>query len=38
MRNIIGLLNWRYAAKRMTGEKVSQEQIDLILEALHLAV
>lgn len=37
MKNIIDLLNWRYATKRMTGEKVSQEQIDLILEAAHLA-
>ncbi|WP_184161410.1 MULTISPECIES: nitroreductase family protein [Flavobacterium] len=37
MKNIIDLLNWRYAAKRMTEEIVPQEQIDLILEAAHLA-
>ncbi|WP_426327410.1 nitroreductase family protein [Pedobacter sp. R-06] len=37
MENIIDLLNWRYAVKRMTGEKVSEELINTILEAAHLA-
>jgi len=37
MENIIDLLNWRYAAKRMTGEKVAKEKINTILEAAHLA-
>jgi len=30
-------LNWRYATKRMTGEKVPQEKVDAILEAARLA-
>ena len=30
-------LNWRYAAKRMTGKKVDQHKIDNILEATRLA-
>lgn len=30
-------LNWRYAAKAMNGEKVSQEKVDNILEAISLA-
>jgi len=30
-------LNWRYAAKAMNGEKVSQEKIDTIVEAISLA-
>jgi nitroreductase len=30
-------LNWRYATKRMTGEKVPQEKVDTILEAARLA-
>lgn len=34
---LIDALNWRYAAKRMTGEKVPQEKIDRILEATRLA-
>lgn len=37
MENIINILNWRYAAKRMTGEKVADEKINTILEAAHLA-
>jgi nitroreductase len=37
MENILDLLNWRYAAKRMTGEKVADEKINIILEAAHLA-
>jgi nitroreductase / dihydropteridine reductase len=35
--NILESLNWRYATKRMTGEKVPQEKIDTILEAARLA-
>jgi nitroreductase / dihydropteridine reductase len=34
---LIDALNWRYAAKRMTGEKVSKEKIDNILEATRLS-
>ena len=30
-------LNWRYAAKRMTGEKIPQEKLDYILEAIRLS-
>ncbi|MHB8205985.1 nitroreductase family protein, partial [Mucilaginibacter sp.] len=30
-------LNWRYATKRMTGERVPQEKIDTILEAARMA-
>lgn len=37
MKNIIELLNWRYATKKMTGEKISPEKINNILEAAHLA-
>lgn len=37
MKNIIELLNWRYATKKMTGEKISSEKINNILEAAHLA-
>lgn len=35
--NILESLNWRYATKRMTGEKVPQEKVDIILEAARLA-
>lgn len=31
------ILNWRYASKRMSGAKVSQEKIDTILKAIQLA-
>ncbi len=34
---LINKLNWRYAAKAMNGEKVSQEKIDKIIEAARLA-
>lgn len=37
MNNITDLLQWRYAAKRMTGEKIPPEKINEILEAAHLA-
>jgi len=34
---LIDKLNWRYAAKAMNGEKVSQDKIDNIIEAARLA-
>ena len=34
--NLIEKLNWRYAAKRMNGRKVSQDNVDIILEAIRL--
>jgi nitroreductase len=34
---LIDALNWRYATKRMNGEKVPQEKIDNILEATRLS-
>ena len=34
---LIQALNWRYAAKRMNGQKVPQEKIDNILEATRLS-
>ncbi|WP_138477438.1 NAD(P)H-dependent oxidoreductase [Dyadobacter bucti] len=37
MSNLIETLNWRYAAKRMTGAAVPKEKLDTILEAIHLA-
>lgn len=35
--SLIEDLNWRYATKRMNGQKVPQEKIDYILEAIRLA-
>ena len=35
--NILEALKWRYAVKRMTGEKVPQGKVDIILEAIRLA-
>jgi nitroreductase/dihydropteridine reductase len=35
--SILESLHWRYATKRMTGEKVPQEKIDIILEAIRMA-
>jgi len=35
--NILPALQWRYATKRMTGAKVPQEKVDIILEAARLA-
>ncbi len=35
--NIIETLNWRYATKRMTSQKVSQEDLETILEAIRLS-
>lgn len=37
MSSTIELLNWRYATKKMSGEKVPQEKIDRILDAAILA-
>lgn len=34
---LIKAMNWRYATKRMTGAKVSQEKLDRILEAIRLS-
>ena len=34
---LIDKLNWRYAAKAMNGEKVEQEKIDNIIEAISLS-
>lgn len=35
--SLIENLNWRYATKRMTGERVSQEKVDYILDAIRLS-
>ncbi len=34
---LLDKLNWRYAAKAMNGEKVEQEKIDNIIEAISLS-
>lgn len=34
---LIVALNWRYATKRMTGEKIDQSVVDQIIEAARLA-
>nr|WP_293842949.1 nitroreductase family protein [uncultured Arsenicibacter sp.] len=34
---LIDALNWRYAAKKMTGEKVPDDKINTILEAIRLS-
>lgn len=34
---LLDKLNWRYAAKAMNGEKVAQEKIDNIIEAISLS-
>ena len=34
---IISALNWRYATKRMNGNPVPQEKIDIILESIRLS-
>ncbi len=34
---LIEALNWRYAAKRMNGEKVPEEKVNRILDAIQLA-
>lgn len=35
--NLINALNWRYAAKRMNGQKVPAEKVNIILEATRLS-
>ncbi|MXV53127.1 NAD(P)H-dependent oxidoreductase [Pedobacter sp. HMF7647] len=35
--DLISALNWRYATKRMNGEKVPQEKIENILESVRLS-
>ncbi|HXD76601.1 MAG TPA: nitroreductase family protein [Puia sp.] len=35
--SVLESLNWRYATKRMTGERVSAEKVNAILEAARLA-
>lgn len=35
--NLIDVLNWRYAAKRMTGEKIPDAVLEQILESIRLA-
>jgi nitroreductase len=35
--SLINSLQWRYAAKKMNGEKVPQDKIDFILEATRLS-
>ncbi len=35
--SLLESLNWRYAVKRMTGEKVPQQKVDIVLEAARLA-
>ena len=37
MNNFLEALHWRYATKRMTGEKLPQEKVDIVLEAARLA-
>ena len=34
---LLNALNWRYAAKRMNGNKIPQETLDRILEAIRLS-
>lgn len=34
---LIEALNWRYATKKMNGEKVADEKVNKIIEAAHLA-
>lgn len=35
--SLLNDLNWRYATKKMNGEKVAQEKVDYIIEAARLA-
>lgn len=35
--SLIEALNWRYATKKMNGEQVSQDKVDQIVTAAHLA-
>lgn len=34
---LINALNWRYATKKMSGEKVAEENVNQIVDAAHLA-
>src|SRR5690606_14020554 len=34
---LLNALQWRYATKKMNGKPVSQEKVDTILKAAHLA-
>ncbi|WLD24007.1 nitroreductase family protein [Flavobacterium dauae] len=34
---LINALNWRYATKKMSGEKVAEEKVNQIIEAAYLA-
>ena len=34
---LLSKLNWRYATKRMTGEKIPDQIIETILEAIRLS-
>lgn len=35
--DIVSLLNWRYATKRMNGEEISEEKLNRILKSIHLS-
>lgn len=35
--DVLSLLNWRYATKRMTGKKIPQEKVEVILESIRLS-
>lgn len=35
--NILDTMQWRYATKRMTNQKVTEKQLDTILEAIRLS-
>lgn len=35
--DILSLLNWRYATKRMTGKKIPREKVEIILESIRLS-
>ena len=37
MNNLIETLNWRYATKRMNGNKIPSEKLDVILKAIQLS-
>ena len=38
MKNTIEALNWRYATKQFdTSKKLSQEQLDMLLDAVRLS-
>ncbi|GAA4787943.1 NAD(P)H-dependent oxidoreductase [Olivibacter ginsenosidimutans] len=34
---LLEALNWRYATKKMNGQAVSQDKVNIILQAVHLA-